>query len=37
MYINTNYIWGGFKGGGFKRYVTVSCVCFATVLFAMLF
>ena len=27
---------GGFKGGGFKKYVTASCVCVATVLFAML-
>ena len=27
---------GGFKGGGFNKYVIASCVCVATVLFAML-
>ena len=28
---------GGFKGGVFKEHVIASCVCVATVLFAMLF
>ena len=28
---------GGFKGGGFNKYVIASCVCVATMLFAMLF
>ena len=27
---------GGFKGGVFNKYVIASCVCVATVLFAML-